>query len=125
FASIESFYPAGKRIVETFDFARDIPVLANWRLHLRRFRTLFKGGLFVISFHLKRGLDLHKVFRAHAGFLYPSRAFAWLDSSTLQSCVVHLSTGFMADLNASENSPVSNDQIVKFIASVLDRQKAN
>jgi len=123
FRQIEFLYPTGKSEVHTLSLSSVESIhsirLGLW-LRVRRLFVLFKGGLFMRSYHLSDDADIPKVSQSHTRYLFPSRTFVWAEDSRLRISLGHVETGFMTEIDSPSASPVSNGQVIRFIAAVLE-----
>jgi len=117
-------FPVKKCVLQSFDLTVQTPSQARWGLRLRwlRFRTLFKGGLFLRAYRLKVDADLPHVLRSHAHYLYPSRTFVCAEDSAGRLYFAHVSTGFMTTSTpGSADGPDFSERFIKFTSDILKR----
>ena len=126
FERIKFLYPVEKSMTHAFQVSpkagADVHRL-GLRLRWRRLYALFKGGLFIRFYELQDDRDIRRVIQTHTRYLYPARTFVWAEDSRRQTCLGHVETGFMADLAPEAGERVSNDAVIRFIASVLERYR--
>lgn len=124
FEQIKFLYPVQKSDLHSFALS---PVngepfrrLGFW-LRVRRLFVLFKGGLFMRFYRLARDSDIPSVIQTHTRYLFPSRTFIWTEDSQFHTCLGHVETGFMDELDALTGTPVSSDRIIRFISAILEQ----
>jgi thymidylate kinase len=122
---INFLFPVEKCSIRTFDLTAQATPRARWSLRLRglRFRTLFKGGLFLRAYRVARDADVAPVLRAHAHYVYPSRTFVCGEDKAGRLYFAHVRTGFMT---TSPPGPAASDKdfshsFIKFILDILER----
>ncbi|HZQ46261.1 MAG TPA: hypothetical protein VFC07_04560, partial [Verrucomicrobiae bacterium] len=127
---IEFLFPVQKCFIQTIDLTNASATSKKQELilKLRRLRALFKGGLFVRHYRLARDTDLQKIIKTYPRFLYPSRAFFCMETSSQGACLAHVGTGFMTDFAANKpgNNDVNDDLsacLIEFISKVLEKEK--
>ena len=126
FERIKFLYPVEKSETHSFDLTptRVSPIVRlGFRLRARRLYALVKGGLFMRLYKLTHEREIQQAVRTHTRYLYPSRTFIWTEDSRLQMCLGHVETGFMAEPDPIDGGLVSNDRIIRFIASVLEHYR--
>jgi hypothetical protein len=127
FQQIQFLYPIQKSDLHSFAVSpvNRAPFRGlGLRLRARRLFVLFKGGLFMRFYRLSCDSDIARVIRTHPRYLFPSRTFIWTEDSRLHTCLGHVDTGFMAELDSLTGTPISTDQIVRFIAAILQQYPA-
>ena len=126
FDRIKFLYPAQKSETHLFDLSPAegpaIVKLGVW-LRARRLYALFKGGLFMRLYLLPDQRQIPRVVRNHTRYLYPSRTFVWTEDTRFRTCLGHIETGFIAELDPLDGAMVSNDRIIRFIAAVLEHYR--
>lgn len=122
---INFLFPTKKNWIHESDLRDRLAAQARWNLglRLRRLRTLFKGGLFVRSYHVADNTALNAVVRTHSRHLYPSRTFISTEDRDGRVCFGHVESGFMA---SSPKDTALNDQsfsefFIRFISAILER----
>jgi len=120
---LEMLFPPQKRLIQRMDATREPVRAAQWKLgdRVRRWRVLFKGGLF--ARHIRVGVDtgLRRVSASHPRHGYLSHAFMWTEDSRRNSCLAHAGTGFMAEF-ATVGKTESSARFAEFIATILAKE---
>jgi thymidylate kinase len=125
FMQFEFLFPSKKGSVQLFRQAPGCkPPPLGPRPRFRRLYALFKGGLIVTHYDLSSDRDLPRVIRSCLFRWQPTRSFFCADSSSLETWLGHVETGFMADLSLPSDGPVPNEPVVRFITAVLASYRA-
>ena len=122
---IDFLFPSQKCIFQTFDLSgrSATEIRGGPRLRWLQVRTLFKGGLFVLTYRLAHDADLSRAVRQHARCLYSRRTIVCAEDSAGRLYFGHVSTGFMVTSEPSE-SPDNQDfsqLFIEFISDLLQR----
>lgn len=127
FQQIKFLYPIEKSDIHSFPLS---PINGEpfrrlgLRLRARRLFVLFKGGLFMRFHQLTRNSEIPRVLQTHTRYLFPSRTFIWTEDSQFHTCLGHVETGFMDELDSLTGTPVSSDRIIRFISAILEQYPA-
>jgi thymidylate kinase len=122
---IEFLFPIKKNRIEKVDLRAGGKCLHNWRMRMRRVRTMFKGGLYIRAYRVEKDADIPRVIRAHTRHIYSTRTFVCGEDSGGQLYFGHVKSGFMTSVEANaRGAQTFSKSFIEFVSDVLERARS-
>lgn len=103
-----------------------VPERWTWQARWELRRTLFKGGLFLISRRVATDRELSREVRRQVGRLHPIRTFVCTEDSSGRVLLAHVGSGFMATAppGGTLNDEAFSEFFIRLLSTVLERATA-
>src|ERR1041385_682078 len=122
FEKIEFLYPIQKsvRSLCTIPAGKARRAGLSLRMRIKRWHTLFKGGLFLRAYQLARDEDIPEVVQAHSHYVYPGRVLICAQNAAGQMWIRQGDTGLITRSKSDDGSLSSHDHLIRFILQKIE-----
>jgi thymidylate kinase len=114
---MEFLYPGGKTNLE---FISGEDTSLNLKSRFDRWKTLFKGGLFVRFYKLADERNIARIVARHSKLAWPSRTFICAENARSEAALSHVSTGLMEQFDCLAEGRIVNTAVIGFIVKLLN-----